>query len=449
MIHKLTRVLSALLPLCAIATIAVSQSGQVPQRPLQTNSIGGLTFAPLIYRLQVQPGDKGVLDFEISGSVSADVRAKIMLRSSTFKDWTYEAQLDTKHSKDASGWFPVVRQSRGDMSRIVTRQQKLSIKIPYQVPRGIKGVYWAMLTFEPRPVGAEEGVDLRYEVPIIFNVGKNPIADIRVGNPKVSGKKGAIAVDVPIENRSGGHAIVGANIELKGSLTGKSEARTSIRDRNLLPGTKRNLSFKFSEPLNDGSYKITGNEDFGSRRLPQILTEFSIKNGEVIQLSKQAMYQLTPILVEPGGFNVFVTPGGQNLKSINFQNVSDRVITIQLDPRTVEQGPSGSVGLGTQALSGDVQVAVEPRELTIPPKGRAAARVTVSTSKEGKGDQWFGLEVSGTQLASTAELHQRHREKVEQLTGNPYGLPGFVVVVSFATRTILFSAHLPEEEEDL
>nr|WP_309689296.1 hypothetical protein [Armatimonas sp.] len=65
------------------------------------------------------------------------------------------------------------------------------------------------------------------------------------------------------------------------------------------------------------------------------------------------------------------------------------------------------------------------------------------------GDQWFGLEVSGTQLTSTTELQQRYREKVEQLTGNPYGLPGFVVVVSFATRTILFSAHFPEEEEDL
>ena len=65
------------------------------------------------------------------------------------------------------------------------------------------------------------------------------------------------------------------------------------------------------------------------------------------------------------------------------------------------------------------------------------------------GDQWFGLEVSGTQLASTAELHQRHREKVEQLAGNPYALAGFVVVVSFATHTFLFSAHFPEEEENL
>ncbi len=394
MIQRIKRALTTLIPLVAITAVAGSQGGQVPQGPVKSSSIGGLTFSPLIYRVQAQPGDKGVLDFDISGSTSADVRVRMMLRSATFKDWTYESQLDVKHSKDASGWFSITQRQRGDMSRVVTRGQKLSMKIPYQVPRGIKGVYWAMITFEPRPVGADDGIDLRYEIPIIFNIGKNPVADIRVGTPKVGGKKGEITVDIPVENKSGSHAVIGANIELKGALTGRMEAKAGIRDRNLLPGTKRYLPFKFTEPLNDGTYRITGNVDFGSRRLPQIYSEFTLKGGIVRQLTKEQQYELTPVLVEPGGFNVFVAPGGQNLKSINFMNVSNRTLSLRLSTTNIEQSASGTVGLGTGKPSGDLSVIVEPVELTIPPKGRAAVRVTVRTSAEGKGDQWFGVAIT-------------------------------------------------------
>ena len=65
------------------------------------------------------------------------------------------------------------------------------------------------------------------------------------------------------------------------------------------------------------------------------------------------------------------------------------------------------------------------------------------------GGSWFGLEVSGTQQASRTELRQRHREKASQLESNPYNIGGFTVVVSFTTRTISFSAHFPEEEDNL
>ncbi len=55
-----------------------------------------------------------------------------------------------------------------------------------------------------------------------------------------------------------------------------------------------------------------------------------------------------------------------------------------------------------------------------------------------QGEQEFGLEISGT---TTANLEARHREKVQQLLENPYGSDGYVVVVGFAARRVIFSFH--------
>ena len=50
----------------------------------------------------------------------------------------------------------------------------------------------------------------------------------------------------------------------------------------------------------------------------------------------------------------------------------------------------------------------------------------------------FGLEVSGTRRA---DLEARHQERIQQLLANPYGADGYVVVVSFAARRVIFSFH--------
>jgi hypothetical protein len=48
----------------------------------------------------------------------------------------------------------------------------------------------------------------------------------------------------------------------------------------------------------------------------------------------------------------------------------------------------------------------------------------------------YGLEVSGT---LRTDLETRHRAKVRQLCDNPYGVDGYVVVVSFVTRYVIMS----------
>jgi len=56
--------------------------------------------------------------------------------------------------------------------------------------------------------------------------------------------------------------------------------------------------------------------------------------------------------------------------------------------------------------------------------------------------QEFALEISGT---IATDLESRHREKIQQLRANPYGADGYVVVVGFTTRRVIFSFHRFDE----
>ncbi len=64
-----------------------------------------------------------------------------------------------------------------------------------------------------------------------------------------------------------------------------------------------------------------------------------------------------------------------------------------------------------------------------------------------RADYWISnkrylIEISGTE--TERELSRRHREKVEQLLDNPDGKDGYVVVVCFSSKHILFSFHRQE-----
>jgi hypothetical protein len=43
--------------------------------------------------------------------------------------------------------------------------------------------------------------------------------------------------------------------------------------------------------------------------------------------------------------------------------------------------------------------------------------------------------------ARTADLEARRQQKIRQLLANPYGADGYVVVVGFAARRVIFSFH--------
>lgn len=52
--------------------------------------------------------------------------------------------------------------------------------------------------------------------------------------------------------------------------------------------------------------------------------------------------------------------------------------------------------------------------------------------------QMWGLEVSGT---DTGSLTERHEQKVQQLSENPWAVDGFVIVARFASQECRFTFH--------
>lgn len=61
------------------------------------------------------------------------------------------------------------------------------------------------------------------------------------------------------------------------------------------------------------------------------------------------------------------------------------------------------------------------------------------------GRRHYGLEVSGTTLK---DFERRHRQKVKQLRENPYRTDGYVVVVGFASKSVILSLIRFEEHAE-
>lgn len=386
---KRLRVALATLTLFAVAAIGSAQPQRPNVGPQMTDSIGGLTISPLIYRVETVAGHTGVLTFDITGAIRAQVNIKAKMWSATFDEGSYASQLNVKHARDASGWFG----SKTEIQKVVKPRDRTTLAIPYKVPTSANGVYWALLTFEPKPVGSNEGVTLRYEVPIIFSVGKPGKPELKVQTPEVYANEKTTMVVVKIRNITRNLAVVGATAEIRAALTGTLVQKVSVNDRNLLPFTTRDIQLVIDKKLKDGAYKVYAHAEIGVRRMPNVMGEFLVQGGKVKMVTAATMHELTPVLVEPGGFDMTVAPGGKTFKSLSFVNTGDKPITIQIAARNVEQTDTGAIGVGEGNVPQSMQVSISPTEIELAPRTRASARMIVETAAGSEGDQWFGIEV--------------------------------------------------------
>jgi hypothetical protein len=61
-------------------------------------------------------------------------------------------------------------------------------------------------------------------------------------------------------------------------------------------------------------------------------------------------------------------------------------------------------------------------------------------------EEWeWGLEVSGT---ADGSLSERHGKKIDQLSSNPHGVDGFVIVTRFASKEAWFTFHRFDDGKD-
>lgn len=370
-------------------------SSRAQQSVNQDVSLGGALISPTMYRVNVQPGRKGSLEFVIANPGKRQVRGtgKLEILSYLPEDGTYRMQYDVAHPRDASTWF----EERNSTIELAPGERK-KVNLKYSVPRGTTGSYWCTLKFSPKPVGSMSKATVVIQIPLIFTVGRPQKPIIKVSSPKILRKwendaESPLLAKLPIANEGEGLAIIGATGDLKNIITGQVVAEFSTENRNLLPGTNHDMSFIFPK-VPDGKYRIALRAEIGSRRLNPVASDYVIVDGEAKIASEATTLELPPITVEPAGIALTAPAGSIRSQTVRITNISGRNMTIDLALHSLEQAESGSIGIGRDALPEGLTASVYPSSITLRPQATSNVRVNLKTEKTAEGDLWFGLAIT-------------------------------------------------------
>jgi hypothetical protein len=327
---------------------------------------------------------------ENPGTVVETAQAEIL--AFTMEDWTYRTIYGTEHPRDCAAWFA---KKNNDIT--VQPGQRLELHLDLSVPRGALGPYWCMLKFTPRPNGSQTKSLVVYEIPIVFIIGKNPKPVVKIGTPFLrkmdpKSKTTSMMAVLPMDNDSEGFSVLGATGTLRNAATNRVLNDFTVEDRNFMPKTKRELVFVVPA-VPDGRYKIDFKPELGARTMPTVSSEVIVTKG-VPKLATEAMtMETTPITTEPGSITLSIPAGGQRTSVVKFTNNSNREISLDVKPASIEQAANGSVGIGENPLPFGLGVEVSGDFSNIKPGQSATARVRMLVPKEAEGDIWFGLSV--------------------------------------------------------
>jgi len=403
-----------------------AKQGQAAAQDPTRSAIGGVLVSPLIQRLSSSAGRKAEVVFiaENPGQITEVAEANIL--PFTVEDWTYRTMYGAEHAQDCSSWF----KSKTNTVTI-TPGQRQEIRLQVEIPRGTLGPYWCMLKFTPRPNGSLTKSLVVYEIPIVFIIGKNPKPVIKVGSPLMrrvdpKSRVPAMTAVLPLTNDSDGFSVLGASGTLRNADTNRVVADFSVEDRNFMPHSKRELAFVIPN-VADGRYKLDFKTVLGIRSLPIVTSELVVTKGLPKLASEVALLETTPITLEPSSLNLAIPAGGQRTSMVKITNNSNREISLDMKPVSIEQGANGSIGIGDSGLPYGLSVEISGEISHIQPGQSATARVRMVVPREAKGDLWFGLSVreaqNGNSLAdavfgtiSVPKTEQPNLEVVEPLT---------------------------------
>lgn len=350
------------------------------------DAVGGLSYFPVLYRIQAQPGKPGTIELNISSPRSAPVEARLSIHSFLLEEWSYRSQYDVPHALDASSWF-----KERNVSHTVKTATAYKQVFNFNVPQGAHGSYWAMLLFEPKPVGSTQAAKFVYEIPIMIAVGTPLSPHVRVGAPEITQANKSTSLSLSFINDGTGFGLISASAKVTDLGTNQVVTTTMVRDRNLFPSSKRRVNLGIPN-LKPGRYRASVNAEFGAIRLPAVTADIDVgPGGKVSTLKSGEFFESAPLSVAPYGLTMPVAAGGSRIQAVRVANNGKEPLTVKMELTGVEQTSDGAVGPSTGAPSKLVKVSCVPDTLTIAPKSTATIRVTVSTDKSATGDLWFGL----------------------------------------------------------
>ena len=350
-----------------------------------TDAVGGLFFAPLIYRLSLKPGETVKLPFDIVSPSSQSVQGDFKIFACTFADWSYGVQEVPSHPNDASAWFK-------EKSKLVTYTpgQKVKQVFEFTVPKNANGVYWAMMRFTPKPVGSTTTITIQYEIPLIFAVGRVGRPNLQSGTPEIIPQGKTVGVAVPFVNSGDGFSTIGVTGQLV-PLGGGANKKFELSDRNLFPHSKRFLAFNVGT-LADGRYRAIFYPEASGRRLGTVQRTFDVRNGKVVVQDKSILTAEAALIATPSGIGQELPRGGTKTLAVRVLNDGTKDVTANVVVGSVIQDESGSLIVDAKTPPKGVSIVLEPNEVTIPAKGVVSLRVTLKAAEDLTGDAWFAIQ---------------------------------------------------------
>ncbi len=397
-IKNLSILLTAAL-LSITAAQAQSVNDKAPDKNPQSG-VGGLLISPLLQRQAVHVNQKTSIDFKMENPETVRDSSVLEILPFTMEDWTYKTVYGDSGAHACSGWFTQKAQTI-----VLDAGAKQEVHLAMSVPADATGPYWCMLKVSPRPLGSITKSLVVYEIPVVLIVGNNPRPALKVYSPIIkrftaNDKSTMMSAILPVENTSDGFTIIGATGTLRSIDTGRILRDFILDDRNLMPGTKRQMSFLMPN-LTDGRYRLEFRAIMGTRSLQAVSADYVVSKGDAVPASEATAFERSPISIEPSALNVSVPREGSRTLTVKITNNSEKPIKAEFSAKPLEQTKSGAIGLGDGVLPAGIELDHDYDGTPLDPKETRLVQIHVTVSPDAQGDIWFGLAAKDTESKTT------------------------------------------------
>ena len=375
--------------LASLAAAILVPSAMAFQKETKTQSeIGGLLISPLLQRLVVKPGQTADVVFVTDNPRQTTEGAQFELLPFAVEDWSYKTLYGVDNPRDCADWFETKSQGVD-----VKPGERKEVRLKFTAPRGTAGAYWCMLKVTPHPDGSTTKSAVAYEIPMVLIAGKNVKPTLRVTTPtleKVPGAKAGYLATLPVESMGDGFTTIGTIGNLRSMPSGRILNDFHLDDRNLMPGSKRNLSFLVPS-LPDGQYRIQFRALEGTHQLQPITSDYMVTKGEPKAMTEGAALEQTPITIEPSSINLAIPRGGNRSVTVKVTNNGVKALPIALSASLLDQSLNGAVGVvdSKQPIGMSVDIDNDPE--AIEPGETRSVHITLGVPETASGDIWFAL----------------------------------------------------------
>ena len=377
----------SLTSIVAVAMLIPSAMAQ-QKAPTVQSEIGGLLISPLLQRVAVKPGQSTEVRFVAHNPRATKETATFELLSFSLEDWTYRTTYGAENPRDCSSWF----QAKTEDVPVDPGQRK-EVHLKFDVPRGAEGAYWCMLKVTPRPDGSTTKSTVMYEIPLVLIAGKNSKPSLRVSTPtltRVPGAKSGFLATLPIESIGDGFTTIGAFGTLRSMPSGRIVNDFRLDDRNLMPQTKRNLSFLVPS-LPDGQYRMQFRAIAGTRSLDPITVDYTVTKGQAQPQTSATSLEQTPVTLEPSSINLSIPKGGNRSVNIKVTNNGTKPLSLALTASALEQNVAGAIGISDSKAPLGMTVDVDNDPDPLAPGETRTVRISMEVPETAAGDLWFAI----------------------------------------------------------